>query len=536
MSTTAAPKPAHGPPDEQYDSDEARPKNSPFLSPVRVKLRRRSPTPPPAEYFTVSSPPSPDTKKSNRRKKRKNDKSQADAVLVSNLGGNKFVAFDAAQQTLPSETEEESSDSFESGYSSPPGEFSPGRSESGRPQGGDQDGKVREGGPRRGRIPSESPSDMGALDLKSLAAGALEAFASPGAPPEPVDIGPTPPVTEHDVVKERPQPGTVPPAITTTRAEHMQDQMQAQAAVPSPYSPHSLYSPREPSTMLAKMDIQSPTGGLSLRHGHGHGEPPLPPLQMNSPRSETLPPIRSLTGDFTQFVHSHNVERERIRSQNTFPVSPPGALPRLPSIHGHHASPPISPADTFPSRRDPLSPGQSIASVTSPGYLYSPASGHHYSSSNTETPSSDQSGSTPATSIADRMSIEGLTHASYVCTFTGCNAPAFQTQYLLNSHMNVHSSARPHYCPVQGCPRSEGGKGFKRKNEMIRHGLVHDSPGYVCPFCPDREHKYPRPDNLQRHVRVHHVDKDKDDPQLRDVLAQRPDGPSRGRRRRGGPN
>jgi hypothetical protein len=37
---------------------------------------------------------------------------------------------------------------------------------------------------------------------------------------------------------------------------------------------------------------------------------------------------------------------------------------------------------------------------------------------------------------------------------------------------------------------------------MIRHGLVHDSPGYVCPFCPEREHKYPRPDNLQRYVRI----------------------------------
>jgi hypothetical protein len=32
--------------------------------------------------------------------------------------------------------------------------------------------------------------------------------------------------------------------------------------------------------------------------------------------------------------------------------------------------------------------------------------------------------------------------------------------------------------------------------------LVHDSPGYVCPFCADREHKYPRPDNLQRYVIV----------------------------------
>lgn len=67
-----------------------------------------------------------------------------------------------------------------------------------------------------------------------------------------------------------------------------------------------------------------------------------------------------------------------------------------------------------------------------------------------------------------------------------------------SSHKNVHSQSRPHYCPVAGCSRSEGGKGFKRKNEMIRHGLVHNSPGYICPFCPEREHRYPRPDNLQR--------------------------------------
>lgn len=71
---------------------------------------------------------------------------------------------------------------------------------------------------------------------------------------------------------------------------------------------------------------------------------------------------------------------------------------------------------------------------------------------------------------------------------------------LRSSHKNVHSQSRPHYCPVAGCSRAEGGKGFKRKNEMIRHGLVHNSPGYICPFCPEREHRYPRPDNLQRWV------------------------------------
>lgn len=82
--------------------------------------------------------------------------------------------------------------------------------------------------------------------------------------------------------------------------------------------------------------------------------------------------------------------------------------------------------------------------------------------------------------------------------FSFCRHIQVLTRTHHSSHANVHSQSRPHYCPVQGCPRAEGGKGFKRKNEMIRHGLVHASPGYVCPFCPDREHKYPRPDNLQR--------------------------------------
>ncbi|KAH7140291.1 hypothetical protein B0J13DRAFT_447171, partial [Dactylonectria estremocensis] len=154
------------------------------------------------------------------------------------------------------------------------------------------------------------------------------------------------------------------------------------------------------------------------------------------------------------------------------------------------------------------------------------------------TPTTEQNASTPgpltpavASSVANRLSIDSITNAqpgSYVCTFSGCTAPPFQTQYLLNSHVNVHDSRRPHYCPVQGCPRAEGGKGFKRKTQMIRHGLVHDSPGYVCPFCPDREHKYLRPDNLQRYIATL-----RDDPLLKEVLSQRPDTPSRGRRRRG---
>ncbi|KAI0870664.1 hypothetical protein GGS24DRAFT_474494 [Hypoxylon argillaceum] len=105
----------------------------------------------------------------------------------------------------------------------------------------------------------------------------------------------------------------------------------------------------------------------------------------------------------------------------------------------------------------------------------------------------------------------------FLCLHPGCNV-SFQTQYLLDSHANTHSKSHRYYCPVARCPRAEGGKGFRRKNEMIRHGLVHEGLDYTCPFCPDREHKYRVPNNLRRHVRVHHTDKDRNDPALQDVL------------------
>ncbi|RMD41171.1 hypothetical protein DV735_g3948, partial [Chaetothyriales sp. CBS 134920] len=64
---------------------------------------------------------------------------------------------------------------------------------------------------------------------------------------------------------------------------------------------------------------------------------------------------------------------------------------------------------------------------------------------------------------------ETSTIISFKCTFKGCNATPFPTQYLLNSHTKVHSEDRPHFCPVANCRRGPGGQGFKRKNEMIRH-------------------------------------------------------------------
>lgn len=109
----------------------------------------------------------------------------------------------------------------------------------------------------------------------------------------------------------------------------------------------------------------------------------------------------------------------------------------------------------------------------------------------------------------------------YRCKYFGCTAQPFVTQDLLNWHTEVHSQDGPHYCPVAGCPRAEGGKGFKRKDELTRHGTVHLPKDYICPFCPDRQRKFARPYSLRRHVKDHHPDKDRDNPQLLSVLERR---------------
>ncbi|PBP22739.1 C2H2 type zinc finger domain-containing protein, partial [Diplocarpon rosae] len=254
----------------------------------------------------------------------------------------------------------------------------------------------------------------------------------------------------------------------------------------------------QPQDRNHDMGAPSPVGGL-------------PPIRHRSPQSSlgngsgssqiTLPSISEL-GNFEQ-------RADGAMGDPSYPQSPPGRPQQRFGVVPSQNSPPISPNDVF---RGLPSPGRN--------QLYPPyTSGHRrpsqskgespryqipaeWSGSSSTEISTDAAGITPASIPIDRMSIDGITNpqiGGYQCIFPGCTAQPFQTQ-----------------------------------NEMIRHGLVHDSPGYVCPFCPDREHKYPRPDNLQRHVRVHHGDRDKDDALLRDVLSQRSEGPSRGRRRRGG--
>ncbi|RPB04744.1 hypothetical protein L873DRAFT_1758311 [Choiromyces venosus 120613-1] len=301
---------------------------------------------------------------------------------------------------------------------------------------------------------------------------------------------------------------SVAPSNRTTQAPQSPNR-----PTPPGQSPHSGFgtdaSPRPPvhhMTVQQKQFYlnQDPPSSSYYSHTHQHYQSAYPPMKAGS----------SPNTNGSAVSYQPNITHSR----------------ELPGIMQSHSPPSSAPAffttpPALPGRRDSTTMDYYPAGNTPPS---GPSTGDTMPSSGTE-----DTITSPRSRSAMAPGSQGpLASGGFKCEYAGCKAPPFQTQYLLNSHANVHSSVRPHYCPVKGCSRAEGGKGFKRKNEMIRHGLVHDSPGYVCPFCPDREHKYPRPDNLQRHVRVHHVDKDKDDPQLRDVLAQRPEGGNRGRRRR----
>jgi len=516
MGSTAATHPAHAPSSEFYDPDEVVPRGSPIMA-ARQVILRPSVTPPPS----ISLPPKISSIPGSRRGKSKGRlvvrPNGGDRMLLEVLDGgrNPDISAIGMVEALPSDDSDgqESTVSEESESSAGSDSGSKGRQSAGRDM--DQQPQVEETDNRELSMAATppNPGSVDVFDLKSLAAGALAFTEIAPAIAETVDAGPTPPITENDVVmQEKRQPGPIPaPLAIYNDIPHLADRPGAAAgpaaSYMSPYSEPSLCSPRDSShVLLAKLDIRSPT----MMPG-GKGE--LPPIQLNSPRSDTtgqtpLPSINEQLGDLRQ-LHENAMDRDGNILHPPFQHSPPATFPRMAMAPRHQGSPPVSPAEGFhrelPSPRyiagqHPLAPAPPSSSPTFNPYTQygGPSNGPSFPTRNNTGQSSDP-GSESTISGAERMSIDGLTTPGvFHCPWANCTAAPFQTQYLLNSHANVHSSARPHFCPVKGCPRSEGGKGFKRKNEMIRHGLVHESPGYVCPFCPDREHKYPRPDNLQR--------------------------------------
>jgi len=218
--------------------------------------------------------------------------------------------------------------------------------------------------------------------------------------------------------------------------------------ISAPEDPMEDVKPTVPSIPSLKALLVDASIAQSLDHSIKHElvasptEEQLPPILQHSPNSALpngnnpnsikLPSISESIGDI------NNLPEPTSAGDSPYAQSPPGRPhPRFSAMPGHtHGSPPKSPIDTFPRRELPSPGGRGSfyynahrrASQTD-GPQYTSAA--DYSSSNTETPSTDQSGSTPATIAIDRMSIDGITNpqiGGFQCTFAGCNAPPFQTQ------------------------------------------------------------------------------------------------------------
>ncbi|KAF1841741.1 uncharacterized protein K460DRAFT_172488 [Cucurbitaria berberidis CBS 394.84] len=482
-----------------YEDDDALLK-SPGLQPVVVKAKP-SPSPPPIITHIFQPPPRIQSTRPT----------QGDCVLIREMAPNRpDIAQQVSEQALNSDSESEVDDD-------------------------PMDDESPDTAPSAPNLPTARPphrdSVMEADDLMSTS------LAVDRRPSHPSSLAIVP---NHARLPTHGTPSTTPAASTLSATSPDQSAL-LHGAVTNGH-PHDHFLATSPHLQQ-----------LTILHSRGPTTDTLPALQTQSPprdgaagspiQQQPLPSFRHLD----DIARSATSDQEANRANGAFlhrqSISSVGHSPtsivRQLSISSH------SPATPFPplSASSPVSasselqrgdlflrlggggvfgadarrPSQASEGGPYASTLHSASTSESYQSSEGPSPGTAQ---TPIEGRPRHMSLDGAlasrllpppigsgiqhipSHGSgaFKCDYPNCNAAPFQTQYLLNSHANVHSQSRPHYCPVIGCPRAEGGKGFKRKNEMIRHGLVHQSPGYVCPFCPDREHKYPRPDNLQRCV------------------------------------
>jgi hypothetical protein len=399
--------------DDDYYAEDAGFPTSPQLKPMKVNFKP-SPTPPLAVPLPPVSPDSsppgtPDRKGSHKPKVRP---SQSDAVLIDFMGGGKYseTARKAGNEPLASDPEEE-----DTAMNGTHVDVNAEKAEAEKMDTTEKDSEDKETGGKDG-----AEND----DLSSVAARAMNVYmtaqGSSVSPPTPTHTTPVPkndaPKPDERRTEEESMEGikTTIPSITATLVDGA-----AARAHPSPEA-------------TVKLEIKAP------------GPRELPPIRHNSPHSAlsngnggpiTLPSISDQLGDISHIP-------EPVPAVNSpFAQSPPGRPPPQFAAVPGHGSPPKSPNEF---RRELPSPGRSAFHNFGPGSApyrrQSQPEGHQYSSagdyssSNTETPSTDQSGATPA---IDRMSIDGITNpqiGGFQCTYPGCTAQPFQTQVNYNFH------------------------------------------------------------------------------------------------------
>ncbi|KAM0126344.1 hypothetical protein ACHAP3_009295 [Botrytis cinerea] len=369
--------------DTYFDPDDVGPRDSPILKAMHINIR---PSPPPE----VHPPPpiSPEAGPDGRRgeKRPKSRACQADAVLVGLMGGGKRpdIARYAGNEALPSDEGEGDESPIRGTAVEIPGRDIP-------PGTADLDIAQKAVDMIKRTFPESRNNSLGA------AGEALEANKVPAN-------------------------GN---ANTNSQAQDAIDIERARLRSIS----HELYQ---------NATVQG--SGIEETHSTPPNDPGgLPPMLHSSPQSGSTNSngcqhikLPSIAESLKQLVE------EPLPNPNeaSYSQSPGRSISRFPPGPGV-ASPGNSPNGL---RRDIMSPSGPLFNQfsTNNSRRLSTSEGRPYgmtadysSGSNAETPSTDQSASTPATMAIDRMSIDGITNpqiGGYQCTYPGCLAAPFQTQ------------------------------------------------------------------------------------------------------------
>lgn len=426
-------------------------KTPPLVAIKEINLRHTSETPPPASRDSSAIPSDEDDSKSDGD----DPGGQGDWVLLSQLAPNNLdAANDALKHRLPVIEKNPTPMSIDH---PPPRSNTPGNDHDAHQQAlpkHEADGDFVQTVIHAERPRKESLERIICRDTASFSLD---------------DVGPPSPNTE-----KKSQWNFKPPPLRQASRESLATSPVAQFTIDG--------RDADPNTTLAALHTTSPPRPAV---GSPDGRQTLPSLttalgDAGSPYSASSPhlsrsasssqfggPLSSIASARSPPNYSSNyssnpqfwrTSRERANSTSTpsdYAVSTP-----------HSAWTAQSPATSLPTPLSSTSsapsaiPSHPLPSSTTITATSNTANGTH--APQTHHPSSEHSANSSISSAT--AAINGI----FRCHVPGCTAAPFQTQYLLNSHANVHSDTRPHFCPVKNCPRGPGGQGFKRKNEMIR--------------------------------------------------------------------
>ena len=490
-----------------YDSDD-----DPLIprSPGLQETKPRytpEPTPPPFVPSSSNSPESGESdidlasdaeigkprrlRKGKKARKRRHGPSQGDAVLISYLDPNRpDIAAQAGQTVLNSASQSEAEDEEEEGEYDVEEMGVVRRSENGvhhtsseaalTATAADALAVVRKDDLEMVDVTEGHRSSEKEEDLRDVPTTNGIVNDDQEAEPSPAFARPSSPFSRSGFNLK---PPPLRPAISTEAAQSTEERSREEDSTPiSPILAKFAMSPSEadPESVLPAMQ-KSPPRSASVHSPEGSQS--LPSLQttlsgLSDPGLNAIhapSPYAPSSGHSPQFIrHSTFSSQSTGPSPGTYSHPSPGMSP--PGYQGHPSHPSYW-------RRAPTDGSMSTPSTheaPTPASASGPSPAQSYPTPNIQDHRGSVEGSSTPQLLNGPLPPNGpFTSSTFKCTYSGCTAPPFQTQYLLNSHANVHSSNRPHFCPVADCPRGPGGKGFKRKNEMIRHGLVHQSPGYI---------------------------------------------------------